>query len=73
MSTLLAVRPSRMLGFSPRRRRPRRAGWIDVAIEWDRRARDRVRLARTLPCHLDDMGLTPDFVAAECAKPFWRA
>ena len=59
--------------FSPFRRRRRAAAWLALALEWDRRRRDRAHLARMLPCHLDDAGVTPAFVAEECGKPFWRA
>lgn len=59
--------------FSPLHHRRRPAAWLAIALEWDRRHRERVHLARLDPGHLLDMGLTPEFVAAECAKPFWRA
>ena len=73
MSTLMASRIHPLPTFSPLRRRRDMAAWLARALEWDRRARDRARLARMLPCHLDDMGLTAELVAAECTKPFWRA
>lgn len=72
MSTVFATLARPMGGYAPLGPRVRGAGIVPVLIEWDRRARERARLRRTLPCHLEDMGLTPAFVAAECAKPFWR-
>lgn len=73
MSTVIAFPRRPLPGFAPLRPRAAAAGWVAVLVEWERRRRERAHLARTLPCHLEDMGMTPDFVAAECAKPFWRA
>ena len=40
---------------------------------WQRRREERQQL-RTLPDHmLQDIGLTPEAVRKEVAKPFWRA
>lgn len=73
MSTVFAAVRRPLPGYAPLRPRAGVAAWLTVALLWDRRRRDRARLARTLPCHLEDMGLDAAFVAAECAKPFWRA
>ena len=73
MSTSMASRAHPLPGFSPLPGRGAVTARLALALEWDRRRRDRARLARMLPCHLDDMGLTPCLVAAERAKPFWRA
>ena len=73
MSSVFAVSPGPVRGYAPLGPRLRVAKIVSILIEWDRRVRERARLRRTLPCHLEDMGLTPAFVARECAKPFWRA
>lgn len=51
-------------------------GFRDVTSRlavWDARRRFRHELAHLDAHLLDDIGLTPGQVAAERAKPFWRA
>ncbi len=46
---------------------------IDLLHAWEARLRTRQHLARLDTRILDDMGMNPEDVARECAKPFWRA
>lgn len=49
--------------------------WLHLVLKWTvaacQRARTRRHLAQLEPHLLRDVGLTPDNVASECAKPFW--
>ncbi len=48
---------------------------VDVALmlaDWDAHRRSRRALGRLDAHLLRDIGLSPDHVQAECAKPFWR-
>lgn len=73
MSTVTTQLPRPLPGYAPLRPQAVMAGWVSVLVEWNRRCRERAHFSRVLPCHLADMGLSPDLVAEECAKPFWRA
>lgn len=70
--TLLA--PNRLaVPVASRRRNPsfgRRL--LDRLLAWQERSRQRQQLAQLGAHELADLGLTPDQVALECAKPFWR-
>ena len=43
-----------------------------VLADWDARRRSRNALTRLDDHMLRDIGLSPDHVQDECAKPFWR-
>ena len=48
---------------------------VEVALklaDWDAHRRSRHALARLAAHLVRDLGLSPDHVQAECAKPFWR-
>jgi uncharacterized protein YjiS (DUF1127 family) len=49
---------------------PRRLGLLCL---WLRRARDRHELADLSETQLRDVGLEPNFIRREIAKPFWQA
>jgi uncharacterized protein YjiS (DUF1127 family) len=46
---------------------------LDLLVVWEARLRQRQHLARLGGQLLDDMGMSPEDAARECAKPFWRA
>ncbi len=46
---------------------------LDLLKVWEQRITTRQMLARIEWQRLDDMGMTPEDVARESAKPFWRA
>lgn len=52
-------------------RPPPRVGWATLA-GWAERRRQRGCLAELDARLLDDLGLSPEQVRAEAAKPFWR-
>ena len=47
-------------------------GLLDVVLAWQGRANERWALAQLDDRALRDLGLRPDQVAREAAKPFWR-
>jgi len=47
------------------------SGFIDVMLEWQRRARSRCELARLSGFDIKDIGY-PANIATEKSKPFWR-
>jgi uncharacterized protein YjiS (DUF1127 family) len=51
--------------------RPAPKRFIEVVLEWRRRARSRSELAALSELELRDIGY-PAGVAAEISKPFWR-
>ena len=59
------------VGFGPSVRWPVR-GLLDVVLAWQGRANERWALAQLDERALKDLGLRPDQVARETAKPFWR-
>ncbi len=46
---------------------------LNTAVVWQERASQRAHLAALEDSYLKDMGLSHADVAAETAKPFWRA
>ncbi len=44
-----------------------------LLLVWQQRSNERHALARLDRHRLEDLGLTPQDVAREVAKPFWRA
>ena len=46
---------------------------LDLLKVWEQRIETRQMLARVEWQRLDDMGMSPEDVARESAKPFWRA
>lgn len=70
--------PSRSLSV-PARRLPRSGQapgalrrLLDCLLAWQERSRQRQQLAQLTAHELADLGLTPEQVAAERSKPFWR-
>ena len=47
-------------------------GLLDVVLAWQGRANERWALAQLDARALKDLGLRPDQIAGETAKPFWR-
>lgn len=58
--------------FRPNYEPSLRRRFIDMIFEWNRRISSRRELACLTELELRDIGY-PDRVAAEKAKPFWRA
>jgi uncharacterized protein YjiS (DUF1127 family) len=58
-----------------RRWTPQRLAWraLEILLLWQERATQRQALAALDDRLLKDMGLNRAAVAAEAAKPFWRA
>jgi uncharacterized protein YjiS (DUF1127 family) len=47
--------------------------FVRLPLEWLRRSRYRQELANLSETQLRDVGLDPDYVYRESAKPFWMA